>query len=72
MIPHKRVEGAQLHPSYAQLLSGVASEAADVSAGERHPAQAELQHGWEGGQKGPSKSESSYGGGTLTENDAKS
>lgn len=51
VIPHERVEGAQLHPSYAQLLSGVASEAADVSAGERHPGQAELQHGWEEGQK---------------------
>lgn len=46
VIPHERVEGAQLHPPHAQLLSGVASEAADVSPDERHPEQTELQHRW--------------------------
>lgn len=48
MIPHERVEGAQLHPSYTQLLGGVPSEAADVSPDERHPGQTELQHRWRG------------------------
>lgn len=51
MIPHERVEGAQLHPSHAQLLRGVASEAADVSPDEQHSAQTELQHRWGVGLK---------------------
>lgn len=44
VVSHKRVEGPQLHPSDAQLLGGVATEAADVRPRQRHPEQAELQH----------------------------
>lgn len=46
VVSHERVEGPQLHPSDTQLLSGVATKAADVRPRQRHPEQAELQHGW--------------------------
>lgn len=53
VVPHERVEGPELHPSYTQLLSGVASKATDVRPHQRHPEQAELQHSWRGtGTKG--------------------
>lgn len=50
MISHKWVEGTELHPSYTQLLGGVASKATDVRPHKRHPEQTELQHRWGGGR----------------------
>lgn len=44
VVSHKWVEGPKLHPSYTQLLGGVAFEATDVSPNKGHPEQAELQH----------------------------
>lgn len=57
VVPHKWVEGTKLHPSYTQLLSGVASKATDVCPHQGHTEQAELQHRWRGtGAKGQSTS----------------
>lgn len=44
VVPHKWVEGTKLHPSYTQLLCGVAFKATDVCPHQWHPEQAELQH----------------------------
>lgn len=44
VVSHKRVEGTQLHPSYAQFLSGVASKATDVCPYKGHPEQTKLKH----------------------------
>lgn len=51
VVSHKWVEGPELHPSYTQLLCGVASKATDVRPHKWHPEQTELQHRW-GGESG--------------------
>lgn len=43
MVPHEGVEGPQLRPAHAQLLRGVAQEAADVGPDQGHPQQVEEQ-----------------------------
>lgn len=43
VVPHERVEGPQLRPAHAQLLRGVAQEAADVGPDQGHPQQVEEQ-----------------------------
>lgn len=43
VVPHEGVEGAQLGPAHAQLLGGVAQEAAHVRPHQGHPEQTELQ-----------------------------
>lgn len=50
VVPHKGIEGTKLHPTYTQLLSGVAFKATDVCPHQWHPKQAELQHSWGEGQ----------------------
>ena len=44
VVAHERIEGTQLHPSNAQLLSSVASEPTDVSSHEGNSEKSKVEH----------------------------